>query len=309
MSHLARRIAVLAVPAALAMILTACGKAPGASGAAGTLSGKTLNIGAIPDQNPQELQRRYGALAAYLAKTLHVKVRYVPVTDYTAAVTAFRHGDLDLAFFGGLTGVQARQQVQGPRPIAQPDLAATRRSVFIANTTSGLKPVSDVAGLRELAGHTFTFGSQSSTSGRLMPQYYLAKVGVKLSDFAGQPGFSGSHDITLKLVEAGTYQAGALNIAVWKERLGQGVVDTRRVRVLFETPPYHDYFWLIRPHVGPPFGASFTQRVRAALLSISGRNGQQRQILSLFQCRGFVPTDAGNYREIAAVARSLGLLS
>src|SRR5260370_3969110 len=228
MSHLARRIAVLAVPAALAMILTACGKAPGASGATGASRGKMRNIGATPAQNPQKLRRRSGALAAYLAKTLHVKVRYVPVTDYTAAVTAFRHGDLDLAFFGGLTGVQAMQQVQGARPIAQRDLDATMRSVFIANTTSGLKPVSDVAGLRELAGHTFTFGSQSSTSGRLMPQYYLAKVGVKFSDFAVQPGFSGSHDITLKLVEAGTLQAGAPQNAVGDGGPGDGAGDHKK---------------------------------------------------------------------------------
>ncbi len=188
MSRLARRIAVFVVPAVLAMILTACGKAPGATGAVGRLSGKTLNIGAIPDQNPQDLQRRYGALATYLAKTLHVKVRYVPVTDYTAAVTAFRHGDLDLAFFGGLTGVQAMQQVPGAQPVAQRDLDAAMRSVFIASTTSGLEPVSDVAGLHELAGHTFTFGSQSSTSGRLMPQYYLQHRCVEGALRAGRGG-------------------------------------------------------------------------------------------------------------------------
>ena len=168
-----------------------------------------LRIGAIPDQNPEKLNRLYGLVADELSQQLGVKVAYVPVTDYTAAVSAFRTGSLDLVWFGGLTGVQASLQKPGAQMLAQRDIDAQFYTVFIANARSGLKPIQSQKGLVTLKGKRFTFGSESSTSGRLMPQYFLAQAGVKLADFAGgAPGFSGSHDATIALVQSGTYDAG-----------------------------------------------------------------------------------------------------
>lgn len=148
-----------------------------------------LLVGAIPDQDPEKLQRLYGKLSDYLSAELGVPVEYRPVTDYAAAVTAFRVGDLDLVWFGGLTGVQARLQVPDADAIAQRDIDAEFHSIFIANQSSGLTPIKTAAELTSLKGKTFTFGSESSTSGRLMPQYFLAQAGVGLSDFKGEPGF------------------------------------------------------------------------------------------------------------------------
>jgi len=304
-----RPIRTTSLLAAAGLILTACLGVGCAnhSGAAGTAP-KTFNIGAIPDQDPQELQRRYSTLSDYLSTTLGVPVRYVPVTDYTATVTAFRRGDLDLAFFGGLTGVQARLQVPGAIPVAQRDIDERFRSVFIASADSRLQPVSDLGGLRELAGHSFTFGSESSTSGRLMPQYFLSQAGVRLTDFKGQPGYSGSHDTTAKLVETGTYDAGALSAAVWDERVKAGAVNLSKVHEIFRTAPYHDYHWLLRPDADRRFGAGFTQRVVHALLAIDGRTDQQRQILALFQAKKFIGTKPENYQQIETVARNVGLV-
>jgi phosphonate transport system substrate-binding protein len=138
-----------------------------------------LRIGAIPDQKPEKLNRLYPLVAAELERQLGVPVTYVPVVDYTAAVTAFRTGDLDLVWFGGLAGVQARLQKPGARVLAQRDIDVAFHSIFIANTNSGLSLIRDLKGLKELKGKRFTFGSESSTSGRLMPQYFLAKAGVK----------------------------------------------------------------------------------------------------------------------------------
>jgi len=304
-----RPIRTTSLLAAAGLVLSACLGVGCAndSGAPGT-SPKTFNIGAIPDQDPQELQRRYSTLSDYLSTTLGVPVRYVPVTDYTATVTAFRRGDLDLAFFGGLTGVQARLQVPGAIPVAQRDIDERFRSVFIASADSRLQPVSDLGGLRELAGHSFTFGSESSTSGRLMPQYFLSQAGVRLTDFKGQPGFSGSHDTTAKLVETGTYDAGALSAAVWDERVKAGTVNLSKVHEIFRTAPYHDYHWLLRPDADRRFGAGFTQRVVHALLAIDGRTDQQRQILALFQAKKFIATKPENYQQIETVARNAGLI-
>jgi phosphonate transport system substrate-binding protein len=306
MPHPTRTTRLLAAAGLLlaACLGAGCANRSGASGGSQT----TFNIGAIPDQDPQELQRRYSTLSDYLSSALGVPVRYVPVTDYTAAVTAFRHGDLDLAFFGGLTGVQARLQVPGAMSVAQRDIDERFRSVFIASAGSRLQHVSDVAGLREFAGHTFTFGSESSTSGRLMPQYYLSQAGIRLTDFKGQPGFSGSHDATVKLVEAGTYDAGALSAAVWDQRVKGGLVNLSKVHEVFRSAPYHDYHWLLRPDADQRFGAGFSQRVVHALLTIDGRTDQQRQILALFQAKRFIATKPENYHQIETVARNAGLI-
>lgn len=267
---------------------------------------RPLRIGAIPDQDPELLQRLYGKLAAYLEGELGVPVDYRPVTDYAAAVTAFRVGDLDLVWFGGLTGVQARLQVPGAEAIAQREIDRDFRSVFIARAGSGPGPIGEMEQLRWLAGHTFIFGSESSTSGRLMPQHFLGRAGVALSDFRGEPGFSGSHDRTIKLVEAGSYEAGAVNEQVWRSRVAEGAVDTTRVRAIWRTPAYHDYHWVIRPDVRERYGEGFVERAREALLSLDASVPEEREILELFGAERFVPTQNANYRRIEEVGREIG---
>lgn len=295
--HLVLAVFVLSVVAA------ACG---GGSDSAG--SKPTLVVGAIPDQDPEELQRLYGLVADELSELLDVAVEYRPVTDYPASVSAFRTGDLDLVWFGGLTGVQARLQVDGARALAQRDIDAEFRSVFIVDTSTGIEVFDDVSGLAALAGRRFTFGSESSTSGRLMPQFFLASAGVELDDFAGEPGFSGSHDRTIELVASGSFEAGVLNEQVWQARVASGDVDTDRVQVVFRTPAYHDYHWVIRPDVDERFGPGFTDRVRQALLSLDPDDADQARVLELFGAERFVATEDANYARIEQVARRNGLV-
>ena len=263
-------------------------------------------IGAIPDQDPEMLQRQFGLLSDYLSAKLGVPVEYKPVTDYTAAVSAFRSGDLDMVWFGGLTGVQARLQVPGAQALVQRDIDETFHSVFIANAASGLQPFEDISGLAELKGHTFTFGSESSTSGRLMPQYFLSQAGVTLDDFTGEAGFSGSHDKTIQLVEAGTYEAGALNEQVWESRVASNEVDLSKVVVLWRTPPYHDYHWVLNPEAAERYGADFPAQVTAAFLALDPANADDAQILDLFGAEKFIETNNDNYAQIEAVGREIG---
>ncbi|MBE9078890.1 putative selenate ABC transporter substrate-binding protein [Romeria aff. gracilis LEGE 07310] len=297
----------------LALLLGACSPepaadlAPSADGAAASGDEvEPLSVGAIPDQDPEELQRLYGKLSDYLSQQLGVPVAYQPVTDYAAAVTAFKVGDLDLVWFGGLTGVQARLQVEGATAIAQRDIDEQFHSVFIANTASGIDEINDISGLTALKGHTFTFGSESSTSGRLMPQYFLQQAGLALSDFKGEPGFSGSHDATLKLVEAGTYDAGALNEQVWLSRLEAGEVDQSRVKEIWRTPAYYDYHWVVNPAVEAEYGEGFTEKIQAALLQLDPSDPEQAEILSLFGAEKFIETENQNYEQIEAIGREIG---
>ncbi|MPY77645.1 MAG: putative selenate ABC transporter substrate-binding protein [Actinophytocola sp.] len=295
---------------AIGMLLAACGQSPGdPRGSAGSDGEKVLTISAIPDQDPQVLQRQFSTLSDYLSDRLGVAVKYLPVTDYTASVTAFQRGDLQLVFFGGLTGVQARTQVPGAVTLAQRDIDANFHSVFVANTKTGITPFDSVDGLSKLAGHSFTFGSDTSTSGRLMPQHFLSKAGMSADDFSGNPGYSGSHDKTAKLVEAGTYQAGALNASVWDELVKTGKVDTSKVREVFRTPPYHDYHWVARPDLDEQLGDGMTDKIKKALLELDGSTPTEKKILDLFEAGSFIDTAPGNYAKIEQVAQRLGLLN
>lgn len=282
-------------------------EAAGEGSAATEQSTIPLTAGAIPDQDPEVLQRLYTKLADYLEAELGVPVEYKPVTDYAAAVTAFKVGDLDLVWFGGLTGVQARLQVPGAEAIAQRDIDEQFHSVFIANTATGFKEFSDIQDLTQIKGRTFTFGSESSTSGRLMPQHFMEEAGLDTAqDFKGEVGFSGNHDTTIKLVEAGTYEVGALNEQVWLDRVAEGAVDTTKVAVIWRTPPYYDYHWVISPEVDERYGDGFAEKVQAALMALDPAVPEHKEILDLFGAERFIATDNDNYAEIEAVGRKIG---
>ncbi len=292
------RVTGLKLPGLLALfalLITACGQAPATGGAA-----KPFVISAIPDQDPEKLQRLYGSLATYLAQELGVPVEYKPVTDYTASVTAFKVGDLDMVWYGGLTGTQARLQVPGAQAIVQRDIDAQFHSVFIANKASGIQALAD------LQGHTFTFGSESSTSGRLMPQYFLQQAGIKTSDFKGEPGFSGNHDKTIALVTAGTYDAGALNEQVWKKRVAEGAVDQAKVDVFYTSPAFFDYHWVIQPNLAERYGADFVQKVQQAFFKLDPNVAEHKEILDLFGTQKFIATNNENYAQIETIGREVG---
>ena len=294
--------------AAGSAVLSACsaGSEPGAPDPAQPPS---LSISAIPDQDPELLNRLYPAVAERFAAATGLTIRYLPLTDYTAVVRGFEVGDVSLAWMGGLTGVQARARVEGAQAIAQRDIDADFHSVFIANTSAGLSPFNDNAGLSVLAGHTFTFGSETSTSGRLMPEYFLQQAGLAESAFKGKPGFSGSHDATIEAVATGSFEVGAVNEQVWTRTKKAGEVDLSKVVVLLRTPGYADYHWLARPDVDDQFGAGTIQKIIDLLLGLDVAKPEDKTVLDLFGAEKFIATSNDQYDRIETVAKDLGLLS
>ena len=266
-----------------------------------------LHIGAIPDQRPERLNRLYKLLSSELSKQLNIKVRYKPVTNYAAAVTAFRTGNLDLVWFGALTGTQARLQRKGSKVIAQRDIDEKFHSVFIANKKSSLQKINNINDLKLLKNKRFTFGSESSTSGRLMPQYFLNKAGVQLKDFkGGSPGFSGSHDATIMLVQSGSYEAGSLNEQVWKSNIERGRVNPSKVFVIWRTPSYYDYHWLAQGNLDKKFRKGFTKELTDVFLSFNEKSKKQRKILNLFGAKKFIISKNDNYKNIERIGREIG---
>jgi phosphonate transport system substrate-binding protein len=259
-----------------------------------TKTEEPFKIGMIPDQNTADLARGMDSVAEYLSKETGLKVEYVPTVDYAALVTAFERGEIQLAWFGGLTGVQARNLVPEAEAIAQRPIDEKFKSVFIAQKSLNLKSLAD------LKGKTFTFGSESSTSGNLMPRYFLMEEGISPEkDFDGLPNYSGSHDKTYKLVESGTFQAGALNISVWEAAVAAGQVDTSKVDVFYTTPEYYDYNWTINK-----VDKETKDKVKKVLLNMSG----DQEIFKLLNTDKFIETKNQNYKAIEDVAKELKII-
>ncbi|SFR39312.1 phosphonate transport system substrate-binding protein [Marinobacter gudaonensis] len=272
---------------------------------AASASAETFVFTAIPDEDETKLVERFRGVADYLEGELNVDVRYIPVKSYAAAVSAFRNNQVQLAWFGGLSGVQARRLVPGSEAIAQGVEDEAFQTYFIANTSTGIEPAGELAELEsDLKGKTFTFGSKGSTSGRLMPEFYIREVfGQQPEDFFSRVGFSGNHTRTLRLVEAGTYEVGALNFQVWEKELEDGNIDTDAVKVIWETPPYPDYQWTIRGDVDERFGEGFKQRVTEALLNLD-----DPALLESFPRSGFIPASNDDYEPIRRTAEEIGIL-
>ena len=262
-----------------------------------------LIVAGIPDQDVSLLEARFNRLAEYLSEETGLDVRYVPQVDYAAVVTAFKQGDVHMAWYGGLTGVQARLAVPEAEAIAQRPRDAEFHSVFVAAPDSG------IAGLADLQGRTLVFGSESSTSGHLMPRSFLRDAGIDVESDLDSISFSGSHDRTWKLVEAGSFDAGALNEAVWEARVASGDVDLSKVDVFYRTPPYVDYHWVVNRSVDDIYGEGTVDRLKDALLSIdASKGGKAKEIAEAFQAERFIATSNENYQAIEDVARSLGII-
>jgi phosphonate transport system substrate-binding protein len=257
---------------------------------------------AIPDQDESQLRTRFGKVADHLSETLGVEVKYIPVKSYSAAVTAFRNNQVQLAWFGGLSGVRARQLVPGSQAIAQGKEDAAFITYFIAHTSTGIEESKEFP--KAIAGKRFSFGSKGSTSGRLMPEYYIREAfGKAPNDVFSRVGFSGDHSRTIAVVQSGAYQVGALSFQVWERELKEGKIDTEKVRVIWRTPTYPNYQWTIRGDVDKRFGKGFSERVKATLLSMN-----DPKLLEMFPRSGFIPAKNADYAPIERTGKAIGLI-
>jgi phosphonate transport system substrate-binding protein len=257
-----------------------------------------LRVSAIPDEAPTELQRKFKPLGDYLAKATGLKVEFTPVTDYAASVEGLINHKLDMVWFGGFTFVQANVRSKGKIvPLVQRAEDEKFRSVFIT-----IQP--GINKLEDLRGKTLSFGSESSTSGHLMPRSFLLGAKVNPDTDLKRVAFSGAHDATVAAVAGGKVDAGALNISVWEKLIEANKVDPKTVRVFYTTPGYFDYNWSVNASMAP----ALQKKIRDAFLALDASTPQGKEILDLQRATRFVPTKAENYKAIEAAARNAGLL-
>jgi phosphonate transport system substrate-binding protein len=258
---------------------------------------EVLRVTAIPDEAPTELQRKFKPLGEYLAEKLGMQVQFIPVADYPAVVEALAADRIDLAWLGGFTFVQTRLKTGNAIPLVQREQDAVFTSKFISADPA-------VKSLADLKGKTFAFGSVSSTSGSLMPRYFMLQEEIVPEQYFSRVAYSGAHDATAAWVEAGKVDGGVLNASVWDKLVAAGKVDTRKVHVFATTPTYYDYNWTVRGNLDP----ALVEKITQAFLALDPANPRDKAILDLQAATRFIPTKAENYQGIEAAARAAGLL-
>lgn len=260
---------------------------------------QTLRVTTIPEEAATEQIRKFTPLASYLEKQLGMKVEFTPVSDYPAAVEALVNKKVDLVWFGGFTHVQANLRSGGKIiPLAQREEDTKFQSVFIAKTDSGIKSLAD------MKGKQVSFGSQSSTSGHLMPRSFLLQANINPEKDFARIAYSGAHDATIASVVSGKVDAAALDITVWRKFVGENKVDTKAVDVFYTTPGYFNYNWSV--HADMP--AALREKVKAALIGLNPAVPEQAEILKLNRATRYIETKPENYKWLEAAARSAGLL-
>ncbi len=257
-----------------------------------------LRVSAIPDESPTELQRKFAPLGKYLEQQLGMKVHWTPVNDYPAVVEGLAARKIDLAWLGGVTFVQARLRTGNAIPIAQREEDEKFTSKVIASTAAGVNRLAD------LKGKNFAFGSPASTSGHLMPRYFLKQNKLDPERDFRRIAFSGAHDATAAWVESGRVEAGALNASVWDKLVSERKVDASKVKVIYTTPPYFDYNWTVRGDLDP----AIVSKLTAAFLELDRANPRHREILDLQRATRFVATRVENYKRIETIGREVGVI-
>lgn len=262
-----------------------------------SLASETLRVSAVPDEAPSESLRTFKSLGAYLEDELGMPVEFTPLADYPAVVEALANDRIDLAWLGGFTFVQTRLKTGNALPLVQREQDAEFTSVFITADPA-------IQALSDLQGKTFAFGSVSSTSGSLMPRYFLQQDGITPEHYFSRIGYAGTHDATVAWVQAGKVDGGVLSASAWDKLVATGKVDPHKVRVFASTPAYFDYNWTVRGSLDP----ALAEKIKSAFLALDPANPAHKSILDLQSASRFIETSAENYSGIEDAARAVELL-
>jgi phosphonate transport system substrate-binding protein len=277
-----------------ALLLTVL--AEGCVGGRTSTSQPVLRLAMIPSTDPGKIVRESQPLVNYLEKETGSRVELVVPTNYAAVVEAIANDRVDIAYLGGFTFVQASQRA-GVQPLVQRERDQSFHSVFIT------QPGSRINTLADLKGHSFAFGDVNSTSGHLMPAFYMREAGI---DPGALPKtlYTGGHDATALAVANGKVDAGAMDELVLGNMLKSGKIAANQAKVFYTTPPFFDYVWAARKGLDPKLRDGFT----AAFLKLDASNAENKVVLDLLNATKYVRAEDGSYDKLRQAARTEGLL-
>lgn len=280
----------------LGLALAASAAAPACSKSGSGGGPKTLRVSMIPTTAADKMLRESEPLKAYLEQATGAKVELTIPLNYAAVVEAFGADKVDIAYFGGFTYVQAHKRFDA-QPLVQRDRDQAFHSLFITHAGS------PIGALADLKGKQFAFGDVNSTSGHLMPEYFLRQQGVDL-DVIARAIYTGGHDATALAVANGKADAGALDEAVYARLVKDGKLDAAKLKVFYTTPPFFDYVWAARKALDPALADAF----RKAMLALDAGKPEHKPVLDLLQATRYVPADDASYGPLREAATAAGLL-
>ena len=283
----------------LFVVLMGCGGGGSAGGGGGEESAdpEVLRVGLIPNQNPESVEANYEPFGEYLSEQLGREVELTVPVSYGAVVEAMVNDELDLAYFGGLTYVQARNRGEVTPLVTEsnPETGdTTYRSVIIVPAESEIEEVS------ELEGRDFAFGSVSSTSGSLYPAIMLRNAGIDYRTDLGNFNYTNGHDATAQAVANGQVDAGGVEDRILYRLQDEGTIDRDSVRVIDESEPIQGYPWVVRNALTDDLKMDIAQ----AFLDID-----DPAILDLLRAEGYERIEAGDYDYVEDQATELDLLT
>ncbi len=253
-----------------------------------------IRISMIPTTDPGKLLRASAPVKQYWQNALHRDVDLTVPTNYAAVVEALVHGQVDIAYLGGFTYLQASSRASVV-PLVQRDVDQKFHSVFITRPDSGIHS------LQDLKGHTFAFGDINSTSGHLMPSYFMSKGAVDPSVIE-KAIYSGGHDATALSVENGKVDAGAMDELVYKKMIDTAKLSPAKVVVFYRTPEFFDYVWVCRKDLDPAVAAAFAQ----AMLDLD--TAKDAEALKVLNAGHYVKAADASYEPLREAAKADGLL-
>ena len=287
---LSRFLSLVLALSATVLLIGSCKRGPDIAGQ------QRLRLTMIPTTDPGKVIRESQPLLSYLEKETGAKIELTVPTNYAAAVEAIASDQVDIAYLGGFTYVQASKRA-GVVPLVQRDRDQNFHSLFIAQVDSNISNLSD------LKGHTFAFGDVNSTSGHLMPEYFMRESKVD-PDVIARAIYSGGHDATALAVANKKVDAGALDETVYQRMVKDGKIDPSKVKVFYTTPPFYDYIWVARKGLDPKLAESFT----AAFLKLDANDPTHKTILDLLNAAKYVKAVDSNYDKLRQAAKDSGLL-
>jgi len=257
-----------------------------------------LLVGILPDENEVTLLKRYTPLFEHLSNELNVPYKIKISASYENLLEQFRKKEIHIAYFGGLTFTQASHRYNAI-PIVMRDIDVRFTSYFISRVNSPAKSIPN------FTNTTFCFGSKLSTSGHLMPRFFLKQKNIIPETFFSHIVYSGSHDKTAYMVRDGTVDIGVANSKIIDKMLIDGRLNQKDIQIIWETPPYPDYVWALQAG----FSQATVENIRNAFLSLSPSVKEHAVILSGVDAGGFLPASSSDFSQLHEIALQTGLLN
>lgn len=255
-----------------------------------------IRVGVVPDESRELLEKKYAPLFEYLRGETGLTFKLSIPESYAQMLEMFGAGKVDLVYFGGATFVKA-VETHKAAPLVMRDVDTRFTSYFVVKKDSVYKSI------EELKGKKLAFGSKLSTSGHMMPHYFLSLRKIAPEDFFSETLYSGSHDKTAYMVRDGKADVGAVNSAIVDAMLKDGRLGENDIRIMWETPPYPDYVWTLRADISKEVKI----KLRNAFLGLSEQDGHG-QILASLGAGIFLPASGRDFANLKSIMSGMGML-